>query len=161
MMEVYREAGMNPLASIILIFLQIPIIIALYYAVYSGGGVALPAINLDVLYAFISAPDSTNVSMDFLGLVDITERSLLLALGAGITQYVFVKMSMPVLPPKVAGSAPDFKEDFMRNMQMQMRYVMPVIIVLVAYSISAAIALYFLVSNVISIAQEQYIKKHR
>lgn len=159
MMEVYKEAGMNPLASLFLVFIQIPIIIALYFSVYSGGGIALPDINLDILYGFVAAP--VNVTMDFLGLVDITERSALLALGAGITQYIHVTLTMPAPPPKEEGAAPDLKADFMRNMHTQMKYVMPVLITIVAYSISAAIALYFLVSNLVTIAQEYFIRKHR
>lgn len=159
MMEVYKEAGMNPLASIFLIFLQIPIIIALYLAVSKGGGIPLPDINLDILYPFVSAPLA--VTMEFLGAIDITGKSIWLALGAGITQYIHVHLTMPTLPPKEAGAEPNMKEDFMRNMQVQMKYVMPVLITIVAYSISAAIALYFLVSNVVTIAQEYFIRKHR
>jgi YidC/Oxa1 family membrane protein insertase len=159
MMEVYRDAGMNPLASLFLVFIQIPIIIALYFSVYSGGGVALPDINLDLLYAFVSAP--AEVTMNFLGMIDITERSLLLALGAGITQYYHVHLTMPAPPPKVEGATPNFKDDFMRTMHTQMKYVMPVLITLVAYYISAAIALYFLVSNLVTIAQEFFVRKHR
>jgi len=159
MMEVYKEAGMNPFASIFLIFLQIPIIIALYFSVYSGGGIALPDINIDLLYAFISAPELVN--MNFVGQIDISGRSALLAILAGVTQYFQVKIAMPPMAPKEPGAAPDFKEDLMRNMQLQMRYVMPVIIFGVAYFISAAIALYFFVSNLIAIAQELYVKKHR
>lgn len=159
MMEIYRDAGMNPFASIILIFLQIPIIIALYFSVYSGGGVALPEINTALLYSFVSAP--VDITMNFLGLIDITSRSILLAILAAVTQYIFVTMSMQQLPPREPNAAPNLKDDFMRNMQTQMKYVMPVLIGIVAYTISAAIALYFVVSNVISIAQEFYIKKHR
>lgn len=159
MMEVYRDAGMNPLASIFLIFLQIPIIIALYLAVSKGGGIPLPDINMDILYSFVAAPGE--VTMNFLGVVDITAKSMLLALGAGITQYYHVHLTMPALPPKEAGAEPNMKEDFMRNMQVQMKYVMPVLITVVAYSISAAIALYFLVSNLVTIAQEYFIRKHR
>jgi YidC/Oxa1 family membrane protein insertase len=159
MMEIYREAGMNPFASILLIFLQIPIIIALYFSVYSGGGIALPDINTALLYSFVSAP--AEITMDFLGLVDITSRSWLLAVLAGITQYIFVSMSMQALPPRDPNAPPDLKEDFMRNMQTQMKFVMPVLIGFVAYFISAAIALYFLVSNVVSILQEFHIRKHR
>ncbi len=159
MMAVYREAGMNPLASIFLIFLQIPIVIALYFSVYSGGGIALPDINIDLLYSFVAAP--VDITMNFLGMIDITERSLLLALGAGITQYIHVNITMPKLPPKDPSAEPNLREDFMRNMQTQMKYVMPIMITGVAYFISAAIALYFLVSNLTTIAQETYIRKHR
>ena len=159
MMTVYREAGMNPFASLFLILLQIPIVIALYFAVYSGGGIKLPEINVDLLYAFVNNP--TIVNMDFLGMVDITGKSIVLALLAGITQYYQVKVSLPEMPPRDPNKAPDMKDEFIRNMHMQMRYVMPVIIVFVSYIISAAIALYFFVSNVVAILQELYIKRHR
>jgi membrane protein insertase Oxa1/YidC/SpoIIIJ len=53
------------------------------------------------------------------------------------------------------------KEDFMRNMQTQMKYVMPVMVVGAAYIFSASIALYFVVSNLTMIAQEYFVKKHR
>jgi YidC/Oxa1 family membrane protein insertase len=159
MMVVYKEAGMNPFASIFLLLLQIPIIIALYYSVYSGGGIALPAVNTSILYSFVADP--LVVSMNFLGMIDITSKSLWLAALAGITQFFQIKLSMPELPPRDPNAAPDLKEDFMRNMQLQMRYVMPVIIFFAAYFISAAIALYFFVSNLVAIAQEYYVRKHR
>jgi YidC/Oxa1 family membrane protein insertase len=159
MMEIYKEAGINPLASVALVFLQIPIIIALYYAVSSGGGIPLPEININLLYSFIDAP--TRVTMEFLGKIDITEKSIWLALCAGITQFVYVNITMPALPSREEGAAPDLKADFIRNMQIQMKYVMPVLIVIVAYSISAAIALYFFVSNLVAITQEYFIRKHR
>lgn len=159
MMSLYKEAGMNPLASIVLIFIQIPFIIALYYSIYSGNGVVLPNINLNLLYPFVQEP--VIITMNFLHTIDITGKSLLLALAAGITQYIFVNLTMPKLAPKEADTEPNIKDEFMRNMQTQMRYVMPVIIVFIAYSISAAIALYFLVSNLVNIGQEFFIRKHR
>ncbi|KXJ98963.1 MAG: Membrane protein insertase MisCA precursor [Parcubacteria bacterium OLB19] len=159
MMTVYREAGMNPFASLFLILLQIPIVIALYFAVYSGGGVKLPDINVALLYDFISNPSFVN--MNFLGWIDITGKSVFLAFLAGLTQYYQVKVSLPELPPRDPNKAPDMKDEFIRNMHMQMRYVMPVIIFFVSYIISAAIALYFFVSNIVAILQELYIKRHR
>jgi YidC/Oxa1 family membrane protein insertase len=159
MMGIYREAGMNPFASIFLIFLQIPIIVALYLSVYSGGGVALPEINTSLLYSFIASP--ADATMIFLGMIDITGRSILLALGAGVTQYFHIQLTMPKLPPKDPKAEPSMKDDFMRNMQLQMRYLMPIFIFFIAYTISAAIALYFLVSNLVTIAQEYFIRKHR
>ena len=159
MLKLYREAGISPFASIFLIFLQIPIVIALYLSVNTGGGIALPAINTELLYSFVRIPEFVN--MNFLGMLDITGKSLALALLAGVTQFYQVKLAMPALPPRDPNAAPNFKEDFGRNMQMQMRYVMPVIIFFVAYYISAAIALYFFVSNLVAVLQEIYIKKHR
>jgi len=159
MMQLYKDVGMNPLASIVLIFIQIPFIIALYFSVYSGGGVALPKINLDILYSYLQEP--AVITMNFLGSIDITGKSLLLALGAGITQYIFVSLTMPKLAPRDEKVEQSLKDEFIRNMHLQMRYVMPVIITVVAYTISAAIALYFLVSNLVNIGQEYFIRKHR
>ncbi len=160
MMAVYSEHNLNPFSSIFIILLQLPIIIALYYSVYSGGGVALPDINIDHLYSFVSA--SSQVSMNFLGLVDIAGRSVFLALAAGITQYIHVNFVMPSPEPKPDNGEPvDFKAELMSNMQTQMKYVMPIMITGIAYFISAAIALYFVVSNLFAIFQELYVRRHR
>lgn len=159
MMAIYKEHNLNPFSSIFIILLQIPIIIALYYAVYSGGGVALPEINTSLLYSFVSAP--MEVTMNFIGLVDITGRSILLALAAGLTQYIHVNFVMPKPTPPKKDEKPDFQTELMNNMQTQMKFVMPILITGVAYFISAAIALYFVVSNLFSIFQEIYVRRHR
>lgn len=158
-MAVYKEAGLNPFASIFLLFLQIPIIIALYWSVYSGGGVALPEINTALLYSFIPTPETIN--MIFLGLIDVAGKSFPLALLAGVTQFFHARLAMPAPEPRKEGEAPDLKSDFARSMNLQMRYVMPIIIFVVAYTISAAVALYFTVSNLMAIAQEFVIRKHK
>ncbi len=159
MMEVYKEAGMNPFASILLIFIQIPVVIALYFSVYTGGGIALPEINTTLLYSFVSTP--VEVSMQLLNQFDITDRSIVLAFLAALTMFIQMQVTLPKLPPRDPDAEPDMKDDFMRNMQVQMKYVMPVLIGVVAYSISAAIALYFFVSNLTAIAQEYWVRRHR
>lgn len=159
MMALYKDAKLNPFASIPLLLIQFPMVVALYLAVSNGGGVKLPEINTELLYDFIEVPQV--ITMNFLGLIDITQKSLLLALSAGVTQYIFTAMTLPKMAPKEADAKPDFKDDLMRNMNLQMRYVMPIVIVVIAYTLSATIALYFFVSNIVSIAQEFYIKKHR
>lgn len=159
MMEIYKEAGMNPFSSILVAFLQIPIVIALYLAVSRGGGIPLPEINVDLLYTFIPVPGA--VSMEFLGMFDISARSILLAALAGALQFIHVRMMLPEIKPRDPNAAPNFKDDFARNMQLQMKYMMPLLIFFVAYTVSAAIALYFVVSTLTAIAQEVYVKRHR
>ncbi|MFZ2253150.1 MAG: YidC/Oxa1 family membrane protein insertase [Minisyncoccia bacterium] len=157
-MELFREAKVNPLSSIMLLFIQIPIVIALYFSVSSGGGIKLPAINTALLYSFIPNPEFVN--MIFLGFMDITAKSLPLALLAGITQFIHTKLSLPQQKAKDTSAAPSFKDDFAHSMQLQMRYVMPILIFVVAYTISAAIALYFTISNLMAIGQE-YVVRHK
>lgn len=158
-MDLYKVSGINPFASILLMFIQIPIIIALYFSVYSGGGVPLPGINTELLYSFVPAPEV--ITMFFLGALDIAQKSLPLAILAGIAQFVHGQLAFPKLPPRDPNAAPSMKDDFGRNMQLQMKYVMPLLMAFVAYTISAAIALYFIVSSLTAIAQELYLKKHK
>jgi YidC/Oxa1 family membrane protein insertase len=156
MMGLYKEAGIKPFASFLLLFIQIPIIIALYLSVSRGGGIPLPDINVGILYSFVPSPETVN--MLFIGIVDIAAKSLPLAALAGITQFIHTRLSLPKQTPRDPNAAPDFKDDLARSMQLQMRYVMPILIFVVAYTISAAIALYFTVSNLSAIAQEYYVR---
>lgn len=157
-MQLFKEHNVNPLSSILLLLIQIPIVFALYFAVYKGGGIALPAINTALLYPFIPTPETVN--MIFLGFIDITSKSIPLALLAGVTQYIHTRLSLPPATPRDPKAEPNFKDDLTRSMQMQMRYVLPVIIVFAAYTISAAIGLYFTISNIMAIGQE-YIVRHK
>ncbi len=153
LMALYKERRLNPFSGVVLLFIQIPIIFALYFVVLRGG---LPAINFDILYSFVTAPQSVN--MNFLGLIDISKRNIVLALLAGITQFVQIRYSMPPTEKKKKETA-SFKDDFARSMQMQMRYVMPIFTFIIAYTISAAIALYWTTSNLFTIGQEIYIRR--
>lgn len=157
-MDLYKEAGINPFSSILLLFVQLPFVIALYLSVLSGGGVALPDINEDLLYFFVAAPEM--VDMIFLGFVDIAAKSLPLAILAGLTQFIHARLSLPKLEPRKPDEV-SMKADFARSMDLNMRYVLPGIITVVAYTLSASIALYFVVSNLVAIAQEFVVKKHR
>src|ERR1700733_11944916 len=76
MMEMYKEKGIHPFSSILLLFIQLPIIYALYGVFIRSG---LPVINYTLLYHFISPP---TIKIYFLGLVDVTKPSILLSLGA-------------------------------------------------------------------------------
>ncbi|OGG41461.1 hypothetical protein A2837_03045 [Candidatus Kaiserbacteria bacterium RIFCSPHIGHO2_01_FULL_46_22] len=157
-MALYREAGLNPFSGILLVLLQIPIIFALYFSVYSGGGITLPNINVELLYSFIPVPE--NVDMIFLGFVDIASKSWPLAALAGLTQFIHAHLSLPKPEPRKEGES-NMKADFARSMNINMRYVLPAVIGVVAYTLSASVALYFTISNLVAIAQEFVVRKHR
>lgn len=147
----YKEKGVNPFSGIILLFIQLPIIFALYYIFYKGG---LPVVNESLLYSFVAVP---TVDMSFLGLVDIAQKSVILALLAGVTQYFQIRFSMPLPPPRTDKAT--FQEDLARSMNFQLRYIMPIFVTFIAYSISGAIALYWTTSNVFAIGQELYLRR--
>lgn len=151
-MELYKEYGINPFSGCLLVVVQLPIIFALYYVFLKG----LPNLNAEHLYSFVHLPSS--VSMMFLGVV-LSKKSIVFALLASATQYFQIKLSIPAMAPTEKDAKPSFKDDFARSFNVQMRYMLPVIVFFISYSISAAVALYWTTSNLFSIAQELYVKK--
>lgn len=155
MLELYRAHNIRPFSSILLVLIQIPIIIGLYFVILRGG---FPAIDPSLLYSFVAVPES--VSTAFFG-IDVMEKSVVIALVAAIAQYFQAKYAMPKPPERKAGAQPSFKDDFARSMHIQMRFVFPIIIFGIAWSLSAAIALYFATSSLFTIGQELVLRKRR
>lgn len=156
-MNFYRDKKVNPFASLVVLFIQIPIVISLYYVFYKGG---LPTINPDLLYSFVPNPDHVNTI--FLGIFDTAGKSVFLAFVVGLTQFLQMKIAMPELAPKDPNKRPDqmsFKDNMARGFQFQMRYVMPVVLGFIAYSISSAVSLYWTTSNIFAIGQELYLRR--
>lgn len=153
-MNLYKKKEINLFSSILLLVIQIPIIFALYKIFYSNG---LSDIHTDILYSFVQAPGV--ISMSFLGLLDITEKSVVLALFAAISQYFQIKLSVPASPKLAPGEKPSFQDDLARNMQTQMKYVFPVMIFFISQHLPAGLAIYWTTSNLFMIAQEIYIRR--
>lgn len=154
-MALFKEKKVNPFASIFLILIQLPIIFGLYFVFFNEGNGA--GLDPNLLYSFIQVPES--VSFTFLGLIDLTGKSAILAVLVAITQFINARIMMPNKP--VAKDKPSFGDDLARSMHLQMRYVFPIVIGVVAYFISSAIALYFVVSNLFAMAQELWVKRLR
>jgi len=155
-LEVYRTNKINPLFSFVVILIQLPIILALFW-VFQAGFAFDPA-NPDLYYFMRDFfPDVVNTKL--FGLFSITDKSVVLALLTGITQYIQTTLTLPKAPAKKKDEAPNFKDDFARSMNMNMRYFLPVFITFIAYSLSSAIAIYWVTSNIFSIGQEYYIRK--
>jgi len=153
MMEFYKENNINPFSGIFSIFIQIPIIYSLFY-IFSRSG--LPTIDTTILYSFVNAP--IEVSMQFLGLIDISQKSLILALLAAASTFWQTHLSTKSIT--LASSInTGSKDDFASMMTKQMKYTMPLVVFFVSWQTSGVLALYWFVSNLVGIAQEMYIKR--
>jgi YidC/Oxa1 family membrane protein insertase len=154
-MKFYKENDIKPFSGILLLFIQLPIIFALYFVFIKEG---LPNIDLNLLYTFVHAPDFVNPK--FLGIFDLASKSITLALLAGATQFfqarLMLKKNNQILPNAKEGG---FQNDLMKSMQIQMQYVLPGLMIAFAYSLGSVVALYFTTSNIFSILQEIYLKK--
>jgi YidC/Oxa1 family membrane protein insertase len=148
--ELYKKYKVNPFSGCLLLLIQIPIIFALYYVFLKG-----ISFQNGVLYSFIHIP--AHMNMIFLGLINISKKSLILAVLAGVSQSLQAHY-MP--KPAISGNTnPSFQDSFSKSMNMQMKYVFPFIIAFIAYNISGAISLYWITSNLFMVAQQIYIKK--
>ncbi len=144
----YRERNIRPFASFFLVLLQLPILFGLYWVFWRGG---LPAVHADLLYAFVPVPEDVN--MKFLNLIDMGSRSAVLAFFAGATQLIYARLSMGPRKPASKGDG-SFSGDMARSFDLQARYVLPVMIAGISYTVSAAVPLYLIASNTFMILQE-------
>ncbi len=150
--ELYKTHKTNPFSGCLLVLIQIPIIFALYYVFLKG-----ISFQPEAMYSFIHIPDHMN--MIFLGILDISGKSILLAVLAGISQYLQAYF-MPTPTPSLSNNEPGgFAESFSKSMNLQMKYIFPFIVAFIAYRISGAIALYWITSNLFAVAQQIYVNR--
>lgn len=159
-MALYKEKGVNPFSGCLVILLQFPIIIALYLAFSKGinGGV----IDTSLLYSFVKVP--AEVGLSFFGIL-ITGKSIVIAVLVAVSQYFTLKQINDINKTKEVAVDPnekaDFAQEFTKNMTKNMTYTLPLVIGFVSYQVSAAVALYFLTSNMVSIVQQTLILKKK
>ena len=148
-LALYKEAKVNPFSSILTAFIQIPILLALYWVfAYEP----FPALNMARLYSLTPIPHT--VSLEFLGLISVAGKSMLLAILAGATQYLQAHMALTgTMKPSGTG----LQSDFQKIIGMQLKYVFPFLIGIISYTTSGAIALYFITTNLAGSVQEWYV----
>ncbi len=154
-MELHKKHGIDTFGFLSGCLLQIPIlivVIALYSAFRTGIN-----FNNGILYSFVHAP--AHINMIFLGIIDIGKKSVVLAILVAISQYLLAKY-MPK-PPTPAPGSKSMQDAMTRSMNMQMKYVFPVLIGIIAYVISGAASLYYITNNLFTTAQQIYESRKR
>jgi YidC/Oxa1 family membrane protein insertase len=147
--ELYKKYDTNPFSGFLVLFIQLPFIIALYRVFYSG-----LALGTGPLYSFVHVPLILN--NNFLGLINLQNKSIILALVAGVTQFIQGYLATPVAakPVRAVTDGPKtFQDQLADSMQTNIRYVLPIFITFIAWKISAAVALYWVISNIFTIGQ--------
>jgi YidC/Oxa1 family membrane protein insertase len=142
----YKQEKINPFSGCLYILIQLPILFALYFSFIKG--VNQP----EHLYSFLSTDGLKNM---FLGLIDITKPFLPFAILAGITQGI--QAFLVPKPPETSGTG--FQAQFTKSLSMQTKYILPIIIIFISAKLASAVALYWIITNIFSIAQELYFRK--
>lgn len=147
-MNLYKEHKVNPLSGCLPLLIQLPILIALYQAF--GAGFKPDSLNL--VYGFISNPG--HIEPISLGFLDITSRSVLLAIITGAFQFLQLRQNSAMM--KSSSADPGQKE--VQALNSQMLYFFPVIIIIIGWNLPAGLLLYWLTTTLFSMSEQVYIK---
>jgi len=150
-MELYQKEKINPFGGCLPLLIQLPILFALYRVFWQG----FQPEAMDMLYSFVPHPGAINPT--FLGIINLGEASLVLAVLAGITQFFQTRMITPKTPKskKEEGQMAQFSG----MMQKQMLYFFPIFTVFILWKLPAAIGLYWVITALFSILQQYLIFK--
>jgi YidC/Oxa1 family membrane protein insertase len=135
MMELYRKAGVNPLGGCLPMLLQIPVFIGLYYALQSS--IALRQAPFMLWIEDLSVP----------------ETLFTLPGGFPVRLLPLLMCGSMVLQQKMTPSTMDPQQARM------MMIMMPVMFTFLFYTFPSGLVLYWLVSNLLAIAQQVIINR--
>lgn len=184
MMDLYKRNNVSPFRSIGILLIQLPIFIALFQVIqiftFHRDQIAkftydfienIPAIN-----ALIQDPSSFNEKL--LNTVDLVSPAIknghidiflvLLAVVAGVTQYIMSKQTMPQVKTTkrlrdIMAEAADGKEANQSEINAvvmgKMAKFLPIMMFFIMISVPGALALYYAVSNIVAVAQQHYLLK--
>lgn len=152
-MALYKTHKVNPMTSCLPMLVQLPLLIALFWVLRDG----LASQNIGAnLYSFVHNPGLLNPIT--LGSFDLSKPSVVLAILAGLAQFLQAKtLSTKKAPPEAGDGAKD--EDMAAMMNKQMLYVMPVMTVLIGFKFPAGLTLYWFLSTALMVAQQMIISK--
>ncbi len=141
-LKLYKTEGVNPLAGCLPIFLQIPVFFALYKVLTLA--VEMRHQPFVLWIKDLSAPDPAHI-LNLFGLLNFTPPALLgigiLAVLLGVTMWAQFKLN-PAAPDPV---------------QQQVFAIMPWMMMFVMASFASGLLIYWITSNVLTIAQQKYL----
>jgi YidC/Oxa1 family membrane protein insertase len=156
MLALYSKYKANPFSAILILIIQFPILIGLYW-IFSA--------NLHkythLLYSGNLLPENINYNFFFISLLG---KSHLLGAIAGLSQfalsyYMLDKHEDLKKMQKESVKAGGMAEDFQNAMEMQIRYFIPLLIFGTSFLLPAVISLYIVVGNIFMIWQEIFVRK--
>lgn len=184
MMELYKKHDVSPFRSIGILFIQLPIFIALYTVIqfftihrdkidmFTYGFMK----NFETIREIVINPNNFNDQM--LGFLDLTKVAFtsnpfnvnivlfILAIISAITQYIMSKQTTPQQQSNkklrdIMAEAADGKEADQTEMNAivmsKMTKFLPIIMFFIMISLPGAIALYYTVSNLVAVLQQRSI----
>lgn len=183
MMELYRERGIKPFGSILVLLIQLPVFFAIFRVVQIFAGTQYNATNHTspdtFIYPFLDGfgriPELlAGGSTHLFGLIDLTKTAsnyapaLIIAILAAGLQFWQSKQVMPQASEKkklrdmfrdsAAGKEVD-QSEMMAATTGKMIYLFPVMTFMVGLALPAAVMLYYATTSLIAVIQQSIVLK--
>jgi len=136
LLDLYKEHKINPFSSILLLVIQLPILIALYRVFLTG------------------LSSSVFINYNFLGVIDLNQKSFLITILAVLAQYFQGRMMLP----KKSGTGQTTGAD--KTNKAMLLYLGPALTLIVLFNLPSALGLYWFVSSLFSLVQQFFINKN-
>jgi YidC/Oxa1 family membrane protein insertase len=160
-MRIYKERGINPFGSCLPTLIQFPIIIGLYQAIIRSLA-ATPLALLDLsrrLYPFLDVTKVIPLNSKFLWM-DLGRPESLPIFGIGIPVLAVIVVITSYIQSKLMTPPPNPNaNDQSAAMGNMMSIYMPFLMGYFALTFASGLALYFITSNLLGIAQYQMMGK--
>jgi len=141
LMKFYKENKINPFSGCLPIIVQLPILLALYR----------------VFINVLNPQNGLLLGHSFLGIIDLSVPSPILAILAGVSQFFASRLAMKRTPSMPQPGASDKAMNTQRAMSKQMAYFFPIITVFIAWKFPAGLAFYWVVSTLLGLIQDYYL----
>jgi YidC/Oxa1 family membrane protein insertase len=158
-MKLYKELGINPFGSCLPTLIQLPLLFAMYWAITR----ALAATPLQLLdfargISLGNAADLIPLNAQFLWMdLGQPERLFIPGIPIGIPVLAILVMITSYFQSRMM--TPANPDDQGAQMSRMMTLYMPLLMAYISYIYAAGLALYFVTTNLLSIAQYYFMRK--
>ncbi len=149
LMALYKDNKVNPFSSCFPLLIQLPFFIAIFRVFRDG----FAQNHLELLYPFVKNPETINAIS--LGFFNLSEKSLVLAVLAGLAQFWQAKMMNTKKPAIDTQGSKD--ESMTAIMNKQMLYVMPAVTVFIGMTMPAGLTFYWFLTTLFTALQQKLV----
>lgn len=160
-LKLWKEHKVNPFGSCLPLLLQLPFLIALYYAISNGLDVG----STYFLYEGLKHVNIEAINAHFLGILDLAHPNVIvLPIIVGILQFIQMKLSLSIAKKKKEeqyNKKEEKSSDPNAMMGKTMTYIFPVLIAFMTAGFPAGVGLYWGVSTIFGIAQQIWVNREK
>jgi len=152
-MTLYKENKVNPFSSCLPLLIQLPFFFAVFQ-VFRDFGNNQNIYNL--IYPFLTRPENIT-TMGLFNIIDLSKRSIILAVLAGVAQFWQAKMLTTKKPEVSTEGSKD--ENIAAIMNKQMLYMMPALTIFIGLTLPSGLSLYWFITTLLTAIQQLYVFK--